>query len=185
MNATQIHINDYVMLLLSDRVFRKNEYRKFVDNCYTLQNIEGDIDPGVLNAIILKAKWNAKLRSMLTGILWYVNKGSITNENFNLLMHFPRRKRNTYLGTISHAELAFYQMQIINSVSGSFEAFAWLFDRICENEFFTEDDMLQLLKDSSDITICGIRSCIDFAREKYGTSSKLVVADNWIKNVHR
>ena len=183
MNTGQAHIDAYVALLLSNRRFLNAEYRKFVDNCYILENIDGDIDPDILNKVIRKAKWNPKLRSMLTGILWYVDGNSITNENFRLLLQFPRRKRNTYLGAISHANLAFYQMLTINKVSSPFEAFAWLFDRICENRFFSEADMLQILNDASDITVYGIQNCIDIMRKKYGDSPKLEIAEKWIERM--
>ncbi|MGM9669459.1 MAG: hypothetical protein ACI3VZ_06870 [Faecousia sp.] len=182
MKAEQILIDDYAAALLADRNFRNIEYRKFVDNCYILQNIDGDIDPGILNAVIRKAKRNRKMRLMLGGILWYVNKDSITDENFRMLLSFPRRERDTYLAAISHAELAFYQVQMIYRVSCPFEAFAWLFDRICENDFFQEEDMMQILRENSDITGAGIRACINNAVEKYGDSPKLDIAKNWVDN---
>ena len=180
-----MHINDYSMLLLSNRRFLKIEYRRFVNNCYILQNIVGNIDSSILHTLIIKAKLNRKFRTMLSSILFYVDKDSISNENFQLLMHFSRKKRNTYLEAIAHADLAFYQMCIINRLTTSFEAFAWLFDRICENDLFSVEDMLQILRDASDITYCGVSSCVDFARDKYGNSDKLIAADRWSKSMNK
>lgn len=185
MNNCQIHIDDYATALLSDSHFRNTEYRKYVDNCYLLQQIIGNINPDILNAVIHKAKWNWKIRGMLVDILSYVNGDSISDENFRMLLQFPRRQRNTYLEAIAHADLAFYQMEIINRVASSFEAFAWLFDRICENEFFQEEDMLQILRDASDITSYGIHSCIASAITKYGNSPKLTIAEIWIKETYK
>ncbi|MBQ8835433.1 MAG: hypothetical protein IJ001_11015 [Oscillospiraceae bacterium] len=184
MDTKQIHVNDYANLLLSNRQFQHSEYRKFIDNCYTLHNLEGIIAPDILNALIRKAKWNRKICSILTDILWYADRTSISDDNFRLLLQFPPKARNTFLMVIGHMELAFYQMQIINRVAGSFEAFAWLFDRICENTFFTEEDMLQILRDASNITCFGIQACIDLCREKHGNSSKLSIAEAWVKKMN-
>lgn len=185
MEIAQNHIDDYAAALLSDRSFLNKEYRKYVDNCYMLQNVDGDIKPDILNAVIRKAKWNRKIGSMLGDILMYVNSDSISDENFRMLLRFPPRKRNTYLISISHAELAFYQMQIINRVSSSFEAFTWLFDWICDNDFFREEDMKQILREASGITSYGIRACIDQVRERSGDSPKLNIAEKWLENMKK
>ena len=184
MKTEKIHVNDYASKLIADNRFRKIEYIKYVDNCYMLHNVWGNIDSSILNAVICKAKWNRKIRRMLIAILSYVNTDSITDENFRMILRFPRQKRKSYLDAIGHMELAFYQMQIINSIASSFEVFAWLFERICENDFFQEEDMLQILREASDITSFGIRTCVESARQKYGTSSKLNIADAWIEKMN-
>ena len=183
MHFERIDINAYATKLMSDRIFKKMEYKKFVSNCYILQDIGGNIKPDILNAVICKAKWDRRLRIMLTGILWYVDTESISDKNFRMLLCFPHNERCTYLAAISHAEIAFYQMQMINRISSSFESFVWLFERICVNDFFKEEDMLQLLRDTSDVTSYGILTCIRSVREKYGDLSKLAIAENWAKNM--
>ena len=47
---------------------------------------------------------------------------------------------------------------------------------------FREEDMLCLLKDTSDISISGIQYCLDSAIEMYGESSKVDIARDWINN---
>lgn len=183
MNPKSMHIDEYAVSLLIDKAYRNSEYDKFVENCYSIQNVDGNINPDILNKVIRMAKWNRKLRSMLTDVLCYTDGNSITSDNFQLLLHFSHKYRNTYLEAITHAKLAFCQMQVVNRLTSSYEAFAWLFDQICENDFFREEDMLCLLKETSDISICGIRYCIDSAIEKFGESSKIDIALNWINNM--
>ena len=183
MHFERMDINAYATKLMSDRIFKNIEFKKFVSNCYILQDIDGNIKPDILNAVICKAKRDRRLRIMLTGILWYVDTESISDKNFRMLLCFPHNKRCTYLAAISHTEIAFYQMQMINRISSSFESFVWLFERICVNDFFKEEDMLQLLRDTSDVTSYGILTCIRSVREKYGNLSKLAIAENWAKNM--
>ena len=183
MKTERIHIDNYATALLSDRGFCNKEYRKYVDNCYILQNVEGNINPDVLNAVIRKAKWDRKIRSMLVDILSYVNENSISDENFRMLLCFSPQKRNSYLEAIGHVDLAFVQMQIIAKITSSFEAFAWLFDQICKYDCFKDEDMLQLLRDSSDISIFGVQSCIDLVCPNDTNISKLRVAKLWVKKL--
>lgn len=179
MDKFEIHINDYVTRLLSDKQFCDREYQIYRDNCYIICNVDGNIAPAILNLAIRRAKWNRKIRSMLSDILNYVDEKSISDENFRLLLRFRGRRRNTFLSNIGHADLAFYQLQIINRYPAGFEAFAKLFDQICQYDIFKDDDMLQILKDSSDVTSFGIQTCIALACEKYGPSSKIDVASIW------
>lgn len=184
MSKTLIHIDDYVAKLLVDKNFLNNEHRRFVNNCYIIDNVEGDISPEILNSAIRKAKRNRKMRSMLTDILHYVDKNSVTTENFQQLLHFRGKCKETYLSNIAHADLAFYQMQLINrSSTVAFEAFAWLFDRVVQYDLFNEEDMIQILKDASAITSYGVQSCIDLARSKHGSSSKLDIAVAWVNEM--
>lgn len=183
MNQKTIHIDEYAVSLLMNKDYRKSEYNKFVQNCYLLKNVEGNIDPEILSRVIRMAKWNRKLRSMLTDILCYADSNSVRSDNFQLLLRFSQKYRKTYLEAIAHTRLAFCQMQVINRLTSSYEAFAWLFDQICEHDFFREEDMLCLLKETSDISICGIQHCINGALEKLGESPKIALAQNWIDNV--
>ena len=182
MNNGKIHVNAYASRLLSDRHFCNLEYHRFSENCYSINNIYGNIAPNILNCVIRRAKWNKKIRRFLSDILLYVDQNSISDRNFRLLMQFRGRCRNTFLANIAHADLAFYQMQIINRYSGAFEAFGWLFNHICQHDCFNEEDMLHILKDNVHITAIGVQSCIDSAVEAYGMSAKLNIAIMWIND---
>ena len=171
------------MQLLSSRNFLNSEYRKFIDAGYALQNVEGFISKDILKSVISKAKRNQKLRKMLTDILLYVNKESISDENFRLLLKFRGRYKITNLSNICHADLAFYQMQIINRYPVCFEAFAWLFDHICRFDFFKEEDMLQILRENPDITSAGIQACIDCVLKDHDMSPKLLIAKQWVEDM--
>ena len=173
-------IDEYMQNLLDSRSFRNDEYRKFVKNSYIIQGVYGNASPDKLCAFIRLARKNRKLQEMLTDLLHYIDKRSITHENFRLLNKFSKRTRDTYLSCIAHSELAFYQMMEINKVSGEFEAFAWLFDKICCNDTFNEEDMLRILEDNKAITEYGIQSCIDLIVKEYGNSRKLDVAREWL-----
>ena len=166
MDATQTHIDDYVIRLLSDKHFCNREYQRYCDNCYIIKNIYGNIAPDILNSAIHRSKWNWKIRNMLSDITHYVDAKSISDENLRLLLHFRGRRRDTYLSNIGHANLAFHQLLIINRYSASYEAFAQLFDYICRSDIFKDEDMLQILRDSSGITSFGIQYCIDSACKK-------------------
>ena len=185
MDNALMHIDEYVSRLLSDRKYFDREYEKYIDNCYTIHNVEGNIAPEALNALISKAKCNRKVRKILSGVLCFVDKRSISDENFRLLLSFRGSCRVTFLSNIAHADLAFYQMQILNQFPLSFEAFAWLFDHISKYDFFSEEDMLQILRENSDVTDAGIRMCIDSALEKYGASNKIDVAIAWLDRMNR
>lgn len=182
MNAKETDINEYVQELLRDRQFQNSEYHNFLKNCYSIASTYGILSAGTLFAVLKRAKRSHRLRVMLPDILLYINAGSMTDENFRLVLSFPHRWRNAYASATAHANLAFYQMQLLNRYPASYEAFAWLFDHICHFECFTAEDMKKTLLDNPDVTSYGIQVCIDSAREKYGDSDKLTAAVNWIQN---
>ena len=180
--SKECDINEYVLRLLGDKQFQNSEYHNFLGNCYSIASAYGILSAGTLFAVLKRAKWSHKLRVMLPDILLYINAGSMTDENFRLVLSFPRRWRNAYASALAHGNLAFYQMQILNHYPASYEAFAWLFDHICHFECFTAEDMKKTLLDNPDVTSYGIQVCIDSVREKYGDSDKLTAAVNWIQN---
>lgn len=175
-----MNADDYVKHLLNDRSFLNVEFRRYVDNCYSFDDLASTILPDTLCALIKKAKWNNKLRMMLSELLWYVDGNELEDHMFRLLLKFPRKSRNNYIGTLVHLKLSFYQMQILNRYPNSFEAFGWLLDQICSNDMFTVEDMRQLLRENVGITAYGMNACIDKAREVYGESAKLEAARAWV-----
>lgn len=181
MDKGQMHINDYAMLLLTDHEFCKREYQKYNSSAVSIQNVYGKISTEILKKVIKKAKWNGKVRVLLGDILFYGDHSSISDENFRLLLHFPGQARKTYLSNLGHLHLSFYQMQILNRYPLNFEAFAWLFDHICQYDFFTEADMLQILKDNADVSNYGIQTCIQQAQKEWGPSAKLEAAKLWVE----
>lgn len=121
---------------------------------------------------------------MLSGILWYANRDSISDENFQLLLSFPEKTRNNLLFRAAHTELSFSQLQIINSLSGEYEAFAPLFDIICKNDCFDRIDMMQLLRaNNGEVSKSEILYCIDDASTKYGSNDKIVAAIKWAEQL--
>ena len=181
----KINVNEYILFLLSDKYFCKCEYYKYIENEYSIENIEGVITAETLSRIIHRAKRNKKIRELLVELLYYVNEESITNSNFVLLCSFPQRFRATYLSNIAHNKLSFYQMQILNRHPLSFEAFSWLFDNICRYDIFTNEDMLQILRENRYIRSSGIKDCISIALHKYGNSRKLEIAEEWRLNLSK
>lgn len=178
-----MHIDDYVEKFLLNKHFRNNQYCMFIKNCYTIEDVEGNLSSAILKKAILRAFWDRKMRYILTDILLCnIDGNSITNENFSLLLKFRGRRKKIYLSNIAHTKLAFYQMQIINRISGDFDVFGRLFDIICENELFNKADMISILRDNASVTIYGIQVCIDIAAKKYGVSEKLKVAAEWVES---
>lgn len=177
------NINEYAEMLIRNRSFRNKAYREYVSNGYSISNVNGNIMPCVLKQLICCAKSNRKIRDMLFDILYYVNTESVTDENFQLLLRFPKKYRNTYLSNICHAELSFYQMQIINRYPVALEAFAWLFDKICAYDCFSKEDMLSILRENPDVKPIAIMDCINFALNKYGSTEKTQAAQSWIKRL--
>ena len=175
-----IHINDYVSKLISDGFFLKEEYSKYVRNSYGLENVFGIIHPNILSTIIRKAKYNRKMRYMLSDILLYSDNTSITDANFRSILKFPPKWKTTYLSSLGHCKLAFYQMQILNRYPLALEAFSWLFDQVCQYDLFSDEDMVQILRDNPSIQSIAVQNCIDTAYSKYGPSSKLEIAKQWI-----
>lgn len=172
-------INDWTNRILYDKLFCKSEYKKFVDHDYSIDNVSGFIASNTLYRVICKAKRKKIYRDFLSDILFYTNADSMTDLNFRLLLKFPKKYKKTYLSCIGHSALSFYQMQILNKESLSLEAFSWLFDHICHYSFFSNEDMLQILRENSDIRSIAIDNCIEMAKNKYGSSSKLDIAKEW------
>lgn len=183
MGNNEIDVVDYVRKLQADKSFLATEYKKYVNNCYSIDNIDGTIPSDVLCSLIKAAKANRKLRMLLGELLWYVDGHSVTDSIFRMLLAFPSWYRNTYTSVLGHKNLAFYQMQILNRYPQSFEAFSWLFDHICCYDCFTDKDMYKILSENCDTTKYGIQRCIDSASEKYGGSKKLSLAIEWNKKM--
>ena len=177
-----LHINNFANRLLTDRQFRKTAYTDTVkNNAYIFDCTYGHIDPEILSRIIHKARTNRRIKFFLSDILFHVNRSSLSDANFKALLRF-HKYRYTYMSAISHSNLAFYQLQIINSQSKvPFEAFAKMFDFICEHSCFCEEDMIHFLEKTkeNDITPRIIEMCIGSANEKYENSSKLAAAVTW------
>lgn len=178
MVENKTNVNEYILHLLSNKQFCVSEYSKYIENGYYIENIDGIVTAELLSKLIRQAKRNKKIRALLSDLLYYVDEKSLTNSNFVLLCKFPKRLRVTYLDNIAHNKLSFYQMQILNRYP-SFEAFSWLFDNICKYDIFTDEDMLQILRENHYIRSAGIGDCIKLALDKYGNSSKLEIAEKW------
>lgn len=183
MNRNLMNINDYINNLFFDKKFLNSEFKQYVDNCYSIQNVEGTVDADVLHTILIKACKRRKLRIMLSDILHYVNKHSITDVNFQLLLHFPKKYRTTYLSHLCHADLAFYQKLILCHYPLTFEAFAWIFDQIWQYDIFSDEDMLYILRNNPDNSILAIEECVLNAFALYGHSTKSEVANAWINEM--
>ena len=177
-----LHINDFANRLLVDRQYRKAAYKETLKNGnYIFDCTYGNIDPDILARIIHKARMNRKIKFFLSEILFYVNRSSISDANLTALLRF-RKYRYTYMSAISHSNLAFHQLQVINNQSKvPFEAFAKMFDYICEHSCFCEEDMIHFLEKTkkNDITPRIVEICIDSAKEKYENSSKFTAAVAW------
>ncbi len=169
-------INDYIANLLQDGRFLKKEYVSFVNNTYSIDDVEGVVSANVLNKVILNARKSKMIRDMLVDILLYSDKRSITDENFSLLMRFNKRIRNNYISSLAHCDLSFYQMYYINQLWSEYESFAWLFDHMCNYDGFTVYDIENLIRESCHVTKHGVESCIKYAAEKYGFTEKIKVA---------
>lgn len=176
-----MNINNYCLRLMTDRQFLKQEYRKYINNCYGIENAEGTLCYDILHSLLLTAKRKRKIRDMLRDILWYVDDRSISDTNFRMILKFPSKYRNAYAAVLGHHNLAFYQMQILSRFSNSYECFAWMFDRLCHYDCFTEKDIYRLLSENRGVTTFGIQQCIDHAQKNYGDSEKLQVAKQWAK----
>lgn len=183
MDRTELlDVNYFAERILNDRYFRNQAYFEFIANNYGIDNVFGHVDPKILNRLIKRAKWNHKIRDMLTDILLYVDASSMTDENFRMLLRFPYKCRRTYLSNICHGELSFYQMKILNQTPLAMEAFIWLFDKICCYDCFTHEDLLCILRENPDVRPIVIRDCISSAIKEYGQSQKIQVAQAWLNN---
>ncbi len=175
-------VNAFFLKVLNDAQFRMQAYQDFMNNGLNLDGCDGCLSPDVLRAIVKRAKTNRKIHNMLPEILEYANGSSITDDIFRSLLHTHGGYRNTCLSAIAHLDLSFYQMQILNRCPLCLEAFSWLFDKICRYDYFTPYDMQQLLNEKSKtIHALGVEECIKFARDTYGSSEKLDVAEKWLK----
>lgn len=183
MGNEKIHVDMFADNILTNIQFRKQAYYRFVDDCYELENVIGVISAAKLKAVIQKAKWNRQIRILLTGLLAYSDASSISPQNFQLILNFPHKIKNTYLSVLCHLELPFFQMQELNRHPQAYEAFCWLFDKICCYDCFTPQDMMQILVENPDVRVSAIEVCIQAAQERYGKSDKIIAAETWIKQL--
>lgn len=181
MHDDTIDVNVYVKKVIESKEFRKNEFQNFTANNFSIDKLNGILTANVLTLLLRKAKWNRILRLLLTDLLYYVDSKSMTDANFRSLLKLNRKYKITYLSCIGHAQLSFYQMQILNQYPLAYEAFSWLFDNICHYSIFTEEDMMHILRQNPDIKPIAIQYCIKAAYKEYGNSSKIDVAKHWIE----
>ena len=182
MQDNAVDVNAYVKKLIESKAFRKKAFQDFTSNNFSIDKIYGVLTADGLHLLLQKAKRNRIFQLLLTDLLNYVDSMSMTDTNFRLLLKSNRKYRSTYLSCIGHANLSFYQMQILNQYPLALEAFSWLFDNICHYNIFTEEDMTHILQQNPDITPIAIQNCIDAAYKNYGNSLKIDVAKHWIKN---
>ncbi len=173
-------INTYAQRLLNDKDFLKESHAEYMEHDYSIPNVCGTISADNLHHIIRAAHKNKMLQDLLTDILSYADGQSITDENFRSLLGLKSKLQSTYFSVLAHLDLAFYQLQILNRYPQSYEAFSALFQMICENECFHDEDMKQLLRENNDVTTYGIRSCIDIADQKKLDNSKVKIAKEWV-----
>ena len=179
-----MNAEEYGRRLLTDREFLKGEYRRYADRCYMLPELTGTISHETLAGLIRRAKWDKRVRWMLSELLWHIDGRNLPDGLFRALMAFPKRTRRNYCGTLAHLKLPFYQMWELNRHCSEFESFAWLVNRICESEMFAVEDLLQVLRESKRVTKCGMDVVLDLARKRYGDSEKLAAAREWVR-IHK
>lgn len=176
-----MNANEYAGRLLAERSFLKDEFQAYVKRCYMLPELTGHISYDTLSGLIRRAKWSKKVRWMLSELLWHIDGQHLPGELFRGLMAFPRRTRRNYCGTLAHLKLPFYQMWELNRNYSEFESFAWLVNRICESEMFAVEDLLQVLRESGQVTRHGMDVVLDLARKRWGDSEKLEAAREWVR----
>ncbi len=143
------NINEFLEQLLSDKVDSKEYCGHLEDGMeYFEENYEGYLDGKKLSLLIDKAAEDKNLQFILTGLLYCSNKESITDEVFNKLLKFRPGLKKTYMGTLAHCDISFYQLMAINRMQICVEAFGWLMRHMYTSDAFSAEDMLRLLKDS-------------------------------------
>ena len=87
MNFTrEMDVNEYSLLLLHSVKFLKSEYRKYIDNSYSLTEKAGTLSPDVLQMLLNSAHRNRRLRVILSELLWYADADSVTDANFRAIL---------------------------------------------------------------------------------------------------
>lgn len=170
----------YGRRLLEDPAFLKREFTQYADRCYMLPELTGTISHETLAGLIRKARWSRKVRWMLAELLWHIDGTELSDGLFRALLAFPKRTRRNYCRTLAHLKLPFYQMWELNRHCSEFESFAWLVNRICENEMFAVEDMIQVLRESREVSGYGMNVVLDLARKRHGDSDKLTAARRWV-----
>lgn len=173
MDINNLDINVFARNILADKKYLNQAYSKYISNCYEIDNVTGVITAENLKMLIIKARKNKKLCKMLNSILWYISENSITDENFNLLLKFPRKAMRSYAFVLSHSELSFYQMSKLNENFATYESFVWLFNNMCKYECFSVYDMMNLLNSNRNIKTEVIGDLIYSCIEMYGLTVKL------------
>ena len=178
-----MNANEYALGLLADREFLRNEYKAYVSRCYMVPELTGTISWDALAGLIRRARWDKRVRWMLSELLWHIDGQRLPDELFRALLAFPKRTRRNYCGTLAHLKLPFYQMWELNRHCSEFESFSWLVNRICESEMFAVEDLLQVLRESGQVTKDGMDVVLDLARKRHGDSEKLRAAREWVNKM--
>ena len=143
------NINEFTEQLLNDNVDAKKYCRHLEDGMeYFEENYEGYLASEKLSLLIDKTYKDKDLQFILTGLLFRSDKESITDEIFKKLLKFRSGLKKTYMGTLAHCDISFYQLMAINKMQICFEAFGWIIHHMYISEAFSTEDILQLLKDS-------------------------------------
>lgn len=120
----------------------KEDYDYFEKNCY------GKLNNKILSKLLDMSLDDQYLQEILSLVLYFCDKNSISDENFNKLIHYPGKIKKTYLIALSHCELSLYQLNYLNNKNISTEAFCQMLYIIFMNTCFTENDLLYFLKTS-------------------------------------
>ena len=116
---------------------------------------------------------------MTHSLLEYCDNSCVTLKLLKLISLFPSKTRYSYYTALTHCELSFVQYWIINEKSKT-EAFEWLFQTICENDYFTINDISVLL-DYRNYTQTMLCDCIIEAEKRFGSIPKIEIAKTYCK----
>lgn len=120
----------------------------------------GIVSTTSLLALIRYSYISPSIAGFLARVLYYVNSDVLTDEVFQKLIHFPRRKlRRTFLVAIAHCPISVYQLQYICKLRICSESYAQLLYYAATNSCFTVVDVRRIVTENRQFF-----GCVDYLK---------------------
>ena len=166
-----------ISVLINELCDKKS--RKRCNEIYTLYNndlmyiynhyIESEVDEKALLRLLQKSKRSNKIKFVLPDIISLVHKNSITDRIINYCIKYPRKYRNTLIVQLAHIWLTPNQLELLNTVLETPEAFCKLLIIYTFDPCYSAIDLMSLLTNNktylADAKYCVTRALQDSSKE--------------------
>ena len=137
----------------------------YIDKHY----IESEVDEKALLRLLQKSKSSNKIKFFLPDIIFLVNKNSITDKFVDCCIKYPGKYRNTLITQLAHIWLMPNQLELLNTVLSTPEAFCKLLIIYTFDSCYSAIDLMSLLTNNksylADAKYCITRALQNSSKE--------------------